>query len=97
MLEEYEKSKIWQENIDVITLRSDILVSERVIELLDDIKGKKILDAGCGNGKVARKLASQGAIVWGVDKIADQIESAKEGSQNVEYRRGDISKLDELD
>src|SRR3989338_1391080 len=96
MLEEY-KDKLWQDNLDSVNLRSDILVNKRVMELLGNIKGKKILDDGCGNGKVSRMLTKNGVYVYGVDKTPEQIDTAKKVSSNILYFVGDMAKLDEID
>lgn len=98
MLNEYKNSNIWKNNPDEINLRSDILVTKRVIEMLGDISGKKILDAGCGNGKVSRLLAKGGASVFGIDKTEDQIKVAKntDSKLKIQYFVGDITNLDIL-
>ena len=98
MLNEYKNSGIWKNNPDEIKLRSDILVTKRAIDLLENISGKKILDAGCGNGKVSRLLAERGASVFGVDKIEDQIAVAKslDLKLNIKYFVGDVTNLDIL-
>jgi len=48
-----------------------------VATLLDPIKGKNILDYGCGNGKFSIYLASLGAAVVGIDASASQLEIAE--------------------
>ncbi|MFA6476123.1 MAG: methyltransferase domain-containing protein [Candidatus Paceibacterota bacterium] len=53
-----------------------------VAGLLEPIKGKKILDYGCGNGKFSIYLAQQGASVVGVDVSAHQLEIAEQDTQN---------------
>lgn len=45
--------------------------------LLDDVKGKRILDAGCGAGYLSRLLTEKGAKVTGVDLSKKFIEIAK--------------------
>ncbi len=98
MLDEYKNSAVWQNNPDEINLRSDLLVSKRVIELLGDITSKKILDIGCGNGKVSRLLSKKGAVVTGVDKIADQIKIAQNLNPelDIHYFIHDITRIDQL-
>ena len=63
-------------------------------ELLDEIEGVKILDAGCGNGFMARHLANHGATVTGIDKSKALIEQAREYDDPVSYRVGDITSMD---
>lgn len=47
------------------------------LELLGDVKGKRILDAGCGEGRFARMLAERGARVVAVDLSRRMIELAE--------------------
>ena len=39
----------------------------RLLEMAGDVSGKRVLDAGCGEGHVARLFASHGAEVVAVD------------------------------
>lgn len=101
MLDEYKKDReIWEENYDTVNLRSDILVSDRVLKLLGNVQGKNILDIGCGNGKFARKLAQGGAKVFAIDIVPEQIEFAKkienEKNQGINYFVGNIQELDKI-
>ncbi len=48
------------------------------LSLLPDVKGKKILDAGCGPGNYADWLANKGAIVTAVDYSDEMIRLGKE-------------------
>ena len=38
-----------------------------LLDLVDDVRGKRVLDVPCGSGRVARELARRGAQVVGVD------------------------------
>jgi len=49
-----------------------------VIDLLNPKPGEKILDLGCGDGILAKKLADMGCRVVGVDTSPDMINAAKE-------------------
>lgn len=65
-----------------------------VDELLGDVSGKRVLDAGCGGGTHSRKLASLGAIVTGIDGAVEMI-SIAEGcpvQPNLEYKVADLTK-----
>ena len=97
MLDEYKGNSVWKENIDTVSIRSDLLVSERAINLLGDVQGKKILDAGCGNGKVARVLEKKEAVVFGVDKVNEQIITARQASSGIQYFEGDLVNLNAID
>lgn len=47
------------------------------LELLGDVKGKRILDAGCGEGRFARVLAERGARVTAIDLSRRMMELAR--------------------
>lgn len=48
------------------------------LELLGDVSGKRILDAGCGPGSFAQLLVKKGATVYAIDASAEMVHSAKE-------------------
>jgi SAM-dependent methyltransferase len=61
-------------------------------------RGRRVLDAGCGNGRWSRALASCGADVTAVDASAAGVAHAREGCRdfpNVRVRRHDL--LEPLD
>ena len=62
-------------------------------KLPQDLKGTRILDAGCGTGVLSRMLDERGAEVVGVDISEKLIEVAKNRSRshrNIEYFAGDM-------
>ena len=65
-----------------------------IIEKLpNDLRGARILDAGCGTGVLSRMLDEKGAEVVGVDISEKLIEVAKNRSslnKNIEYFAGDM-------
>ena len=65
-----------------------------IIEKLPkDLRGTRILDAGCGTGVLSRMLDEKGAEVVGVDISEKLIEVAKNRSslnKNIEYFTGDM-------
>jgi 2-polyprenyl-3-methyl-5-hydroxy-6-metoxy-1,4-benzoquinol methylase len=71
--------------------------SEGDLRLLGDIKGKRIVDLGCGGGQVCIAFARQGAIPTGIDFSTAQVEFARrlaesEGIKS-EFRVGDLADL----
>lgn len=48
-----------------------------VVELLDPRPGERILDLGCGDGALTRRIASMGCEVVAVDSSAAQVEGAR--------------------
>ena len=53
-----------------------------VVSLLGDVKGKLLLDIGCGDGVLARMFANKGASVVGYDISQSQISLAEELSKD---------------
>lgn len=47
------------------------------LDLLDPRPGEHILDVGCGDGALTRKIIERGASVVGIDSSADMIDAAK--------------------
>jgi trans-aconitate methyltransferase len=66
-----------------------------VLALVGDIRGRRILDLGCGSGFFTEALARQGAQkVTGIDISANQLALApKHPKENVEYQLGDIFQM----
>ncbi len=63
-------------------------------KLPQDLKGARILDAGCGTGVLSRMLDERGAEVVGVDISDKLVEVAKNRSRshgNIEYFSGDMN------
>ncbi len=48
-----------------------------VVEWLEPRAGERILDLGCGDGQLTKRLAESGAIVTGVDADSRMVEAAK--------------------
>jgi SAM-dependent methyltransferase len=51
-----------------------------LLELLDetgDLRGRRVLDVGCGTASLARALAERGARVWGVDPSEEMLAVAR--------------------
>jgi len=61
-------TNFWDRNKKQI--QSDFLCRPYVISLLGNVKKKKILDAGCGEGYISRILSEKKAIVVGIFIIA---------------------------
>lgn len=62
-------------------------------------RGKRVLDAACGEGYGSALLADVAARVTGVDIAADAVAHARArygDKDNLEYRQGDATALDEL-
>jgi 2-polyprenyl-6-hydroxyphenyl methylase/3-demethylubiquinone-9 3-methyltransferase len=64
---------------------------------LGEIKGKRVLDVGCGGGVLSETFASAGVKVTGIDLSSPAVEVAKEHAKEkgleIEYRVIELSKL----
>ena len=73
------------------------LPDERELRLLGSVRGKRVLDLGCGSGQAAIALAKQGATVIAVDGSLEQIDLARERAARaevrIEWHRGDLADL----
>lgn len=74
----------------------EVLLNPVLLELLGSVKGKRILDAGCGEGYLSRILAELGASLVAVDYSHKMLEIAGERTEsdfNIEYKHGNVEKL----
>lgn len=73
------------------------LLDPIILEVLGDVKRKVVLDAGCGDGYLCRKLAKLGAIVTGVEisqKMLDfALEEQNRNSLAIDYHLADCTSL----
>jgi 2-polyprenyl-3-methyl-5-hydroxy-6-metoxy-1,4-benzoquinol methylase len=75
-------------------------IMARLLDLLGEMDGRTVLDAGCGEGFLARILAGRGARVTGVDLSPRLIDAAgkKDRDGLIAYRVADLSRpLPDLD
>ena len=63
------------------------------MDVVGDVQGVCVLDAGCGDGRVARLLASRGAQVCAVDVCAALVRlgRSKDPENAIDYRVHDLS------
>jgi len=61
---------------------NDVSEFPKVIELAGDVKGKNVLDLGCGLGKHSKEYLNKGAIVTGIDASDEMIKIAKKTCEN---------------
>ncbi len=62
------------------------------IENLLDLQNSEIvLDAGCGNGALSRRMAKKGSKVFGVDFSSTLIKQARKRSSDISYQEMDLT------
>jgi ubiquinone/menaquinone biosynthesis C-methylase UbiE len=89
----------WARNTDnnvILDEMSEAILAE-LINNCGDVKGKKVLEAGCGRGVISAKLAEHGADVYLLDVSSEALEIARKhfASRNLDatFIKGDILAL----
>lgn len=72
-----------------------IILIKPYLDLIGEVKGKEILDVGCGTGWLTKIIAKDAKRVVGIDKLEGMINEAKEKNpeKNIEYKKLDSSKM----
>lgn len=74
------------------------LLNPAIFALLGPVEGKRVLDAGCGQGYLSRLLAKRGAIVTGVEPATSWyrrcVEREHQERLGITYRQEDLSTLE---
>ena len=79
----------WTEIVESSTWRDALW--ETIDELLPDVEGRHVLDAGCGSGVYAATLADRGADVTGVDVSEAMLAEARERVPAATFHRADLA------
>ncbi|MDL4840195.1 class I SAM-dependent methyltransferase [Aquibacillus rhizosphaerae] len=77
-------------------LHKEVFLNPTILSLLGNVRNKKILDAGCGEGYLSRILSKSGARVTAVDYSPRMIEIAKERTPKellIDYRQSNCEDL----
>lgn len=69
------------------------LVTALLAEHRDGVRGARVLDAGCGTGRVAIELAARGADVVGVDLDAPMLDEAGRKAPHLHWVLGDLAEV----
>lgn len=65
----------------------------RLLEVLGDLRGMRVLDLGCGTGRLVRDLRNLGATVVGTDLSEGMLAVARKKYDDVEFVRADAANL----
>lgn len=95
-----QKKYFWKIEPRNLIFRSEIIVYSKILEIIKPFIGKRIrvLDAGCGTGKLATILSSKNLEVFGIDKSDEAIKEAKANYKTgeIHYQVGDVTKLSKI-
>ena len=87
----------WHQFFGANDLSRRDLLDPIILEILGDVSGKRVLDAGCGEGYLSRKLAKLGATVTGVELSQGMLSFALEEQNreplDITYHNADITSL----
>lgn len=72
------------------------IAEPELFRMTGDVKEKKVLELGSGNGYWLDLLSRHGAICIGVELEKKQLELAEKNNPKTAYIRGDITKLEKL-
>ena len=90
-------AETWHRSFGEKDLNRRDLLDPIILQVLGDVKGKHVLDAGCGDGYLSRKLARLGASVAGIEysqKMLDfAIDEEKKEPLMITYRQADCTAL----
>jgi ubiquinone/menaquinone biosynthesis C-methylase UbiE len=81
--DEKQKPQLYNEYLEVPSM----------IKAVGRIKGKKLLDVGCGAGVHVKHYQKMGAKCWGIDLSDTMIELAKKNCTSAEFKVGSMTKL----
>jgi len=98
MASSYDEIAEWYDNWVGTHSMSDDPFFRPLEALIGDVAGQRICDLACGQGRVARYLASQGATVVGIDLSAKLLAIARQHEEatppGIEYIHADVQRLD---
>lgn len=97
--EEFFKGYQEMRNDKTVISSNDLIEIPQLFELIGDVKGKRILDIGCGTGGHDRKLVELGAeYVLGIDISEKMIAEAKNETEStkIEYQVLSMNNLDKI-
>lgn len=96
-----DKWRLWRQRVDLAEydtrwdrLEADGADVHGEATLVCELGGDRVLDAGCGTGRVAIELAARGKTVTGVDNDADMLELAMARSDQVSWFLADLATVD---
>ncbi|MGR6128269.1 class I SAM-dependent methyltransferase [Paenibacillus sp. SER-28] len=75
----------------------EVLLNPALQACMEPLEGKKVLDAGCGEGYLSRKMVKAGASVEAVDYSTEMLKLARERTPSalgITYHHGNLEELE---
>jgi SAM-dependent methyltransferase len=88
-----DSAQAWITRVDTFDFARVVLLDEPMIRLCGDLRGKRVLDVGCGEGRYCRMLQEQGATTVGLDPTEPLLARAKERDPGGTYVKGSGEQL----
>ncbi len=66
---------------------------EDVLKLIDAPAGSRVLDLGCGNGALTKKLQELGFLAQGMDASEDMLSVARQHYPDIRFEKGDAAEF----
>jgi trans-aconitate methyltransferase len=79
----------WDSSLYATNGRFVALLAGALVEALQPQRGERILDLGCGDGFLTRRIAESGATMVGVDSSPQMVAAAKERGVDARHHSGD--------
>ncbi len=81
----HDSATHWQQLIDQDSVASRIITSPAIEQAVLSYQPSRVLDVGCGEGWLARKLANRGIQVTGVDAVESLVNAARAQDPHSHY------------
>lgn len=81
----------WDEQMEAGRTWQRELIQPAVQQLLEPVRGERILELACGNGEFARQMASVGVRVLATDFSTKMLEHARLHGDDIDYRLVDVT------
>jgi len=93
---------LWASFVDSHDIYRDELIAPQMLDMVGELKGKKVLDLCCGEGFFTRHLARKSAsVVVGIDSSKNMIRLAQDKERKtplgIKYYVGLINKMDDFE
>lgn len=84
-----DRGAAYQARVDQIAASGAAMHGEA--DLVAGFEPARVLDAGCGTGRVGIELARRGTLVTGIDADAEMLGVARQRAPGLDWRLGDLS------